>query len=64
MTINHACVNKFMFLLKSRLFLIIYFSRFYQNCSKSCLSVFILPYVPAGVADCKEITIIHFAVNA
>lgn len=64
MSINHACVNKPMFLLKSRLLLIIYFAYFYQNCSKSCLAVLILPSVPAGVADHKEITAIHFSVNA
>lgn len=41
-----------------------YFAHFYQNCSKSYLAILILSYLPAGVADHKEITAIYFTVDA
>lgn len=64
---SHVC-NTFLckqnFCFKSILFLIVYFAHFCQNCSKSCLAGVILPHVSAGVADHKEITALHFSVNA
>lgn len=58
MSINHVCVSKFIFLLTSRLLVIMYFAQLYQNHFMLFVAVLILPYVPAGVAYHKEIVAI------